>query len=358
MGTLTPNVNPNVTTTSSQSTQVPAFYQNYLDTLANQGASALSGATFAGPSSLQTQAFAGAPGTTTDYQPYLDSASSAIGGVNPNAGITAASPYLSAGTNAAYNTVGNYMNPYISDVTQQIQNLGEQDIANNISPMATAGAVGSGQFGSQRGAQVLGQSIANADTGIAAQQAQALESGYGQALTAAQQQQALEEQAGSTAGNLASTGVTQGLAQGQAEAGLGSQAQSHALAGLNAESTLGATQQQLNQQQSLFPFQALSDYGSLLSGTQIPTTTVGSSTAPASTGQLQPSTLAAGLSTAGVLGGIGSNVISGLSGLATSGNNGTTLGSQIGTAATGLSNYLGLKKGGKVRIIEGEYRHG
>jgi hypothetical protein len=227
---------------------------------------------------------------------------------------------------------------------QRMSDIAQRNIRQNLSPQATAAAVGSGQYGSQRGAQVLGQITAQAEQCLNANIANLLSQGYGQALTAAQQRQALLGQLGQTAGalgqqqasllgqlgqtaggltsqqmqNLITAGSTLGqqqtaanqiaaglgatasqaqAAQNQAQlqaaqtaaqsaaqqagalqaAGLGmgtlgQTAQGMNLADINALATLGAQQQQIAQNQQLFPLQKLSSLSSLLQGYQVPTT--------------------------------------------------------------------------------------
>ena len=349
---------PNITTTTTQQTNAPSFYNDYLSNLANQGAAALNNATFAGATPLQTQAFNTVGQLAGNYQPQLDAASQTTANANPLAGLNAANPYLQAGTNPTYNTVGNYLNPYTQDVVDQIGRLGEQNIERTVAPGAAASAVGSGQFGSQRGAQVLGQSLTDAQNNILAQQANALQTGYGQALTAAQAGNQNALNAGSTAGQLASQGTTQALQQGQQQGALAQTGQAMGLNDVNALATLGGQQQQINQAQSLFPYQNLTDYKSLLSGLQIPTSTTATSTGPGSAGQY-------GLSTLAQLGTLGSTAggvlqsypqiaqdLSSLynsSGLSSVINNaGTTL----QNAGSSLSSLLGFKEGGLVSLEE------
>jgi len=138
-----------------------------------------------------------------------------------------------------------------SNIAQALGNLNQQNIAQNLAPQATAGIVGSGQFGSSRGAGALGQVISNADIATQAQQAQAMQQDEANRLAASQQ-----------LGNLATT--TQNL-------GLGD---------VNALATLGAQQQQIAQNQQLFPMTQLTSESSLLKGATIPTATSSSYTGP------------------------------------------------------------------------------
>jgi hypothetical protein len=258
---------PNITTTQEQATATPQFYTDYLNQLASNGATAAQGAQYVGAMPLQEQAFTNVANNVGNYQPALNQAQNqintaaainpsaaaagtintamnqnAVGAANPylqsaanasplaaasqniNAatglsGANAASPYLNAGANTnvlgaaqpylnaaavpTSQTVNQYMSPYTQDVVNAIGNLGQANIAQNLSPQATAGLVGAGNFGSTRGQQALGEVLANAGLGITGQQASALQSGYQNALTAAQNQASLYGQLGSTAGTLA-----------------------------------------------------------------------------------------------------------------------------------------------------------
>ena len=212
---------PNITTTQSQATATPQFYLDYLNQIAKQGATAAQGAQYAGAQPLQQQAFGQVAENVGNYQPALSSA-----------------------VNLA-NSVGN------TSLADAVGNLGQANIAYNLAPQATAGIVGSGQFGSARGAGALGQVLANADLAITQQQQQALQQDMANRLAASQQ-----------LGTLANT--TQNL-------GLGD---------VNALATLGGQQQTIAQNEQLFPMQQLTAQANLLKGATIPTATSSSYTGP------------------------------------------------------------------------------
>jgi len=165
------------------------------------------------------------------------------------------------------------MSPYITNVVNALGDAGQRNIQQNLAPRATSGAVGSGQFGSQRGAQVLGQTISNADRDILNQQYQALNTGYGQALQAGTAQNQLMGQLGSTAAQAAGTGQTNLTQLGNAQSQLAAQQQGLSLADINALSTLGGQQQTIAQNQQLFPLNNLSTLSGMLRGYSVPTTT-------------------------------------------------------------------------------------
>lgn len=171
--------------------------------------------------------------------PYLASGTS-------TSGVTQANPYLQAGTQGSEQLIGNYLNPYTKDVISQIGAANQQNIAQNLSPGITSGAVGSGQFGSQRGANALALGISNANIGALSQQTQALQSGYAQALAAAQAQRTNQLNAGSTAGQLQNQFNSNQVNAGQISGNLqAQQAQQAIAAGLG----MGGLQSQYNSNQ-------------------------------------------------------------------------------------------------------------
>ena len=178
---------PNITTSQQQQTIAPSFYTDYLSNLATQGAQASQGAKYVGAQPLQTQAFdltKSAVGTASPYiqqaqtalqqpgvgalstaMPYLQQATetSGIAAFNPYAqqaasmsGAAAAQPYVQQAMGPSTSNIGAYMDPYTQQVVEKLGEQGQRQIQRNLAPGATAAAVGSGQFGSARGADVLG----------------------------------------------------------------------------------------------------------------------------------------------------------------------------------------------------------
>jgi hypothetical protein len=231
---------PSITTTQASKTTTPSWYNDYLSGLAKTGATAATGAQFVGPTSLQQQAFQDVAGAAGAYQPTLQAATN----------LTQAA----GGTNIA-DLSQKMMTPYAQNVVNALGNINQQNIARNLSPQATAGIVGSGQFGSSRGAGALGQVISGANLATQAQQQQALQAGYTQALQAAQNQVQNQLAAGQQLGNLATANQALGLGN------------------INALATLGGQQQQIAQQQQLFPLQTATAEAGLLRGYNVPTAT-------------------------------------------------------------------------------------
>jgi hypothetical protein len=238
---------PNITTTQSQNTTAPSWYTDYLSNLANKSTTAAAGATYQGAQPLQTQAFGATAALPGTYQPGIADAAALAKGVG--------------NTNVA-TRAGEFMQPYTSQVVDALGILGKRNINEYLAPSATAGAVGSGQFGSKRGAEVLGQSINTGLQNINAAQTQALQSGYTQALQAAQADQTNKLNAAQQMGALATAG------------------QNMSLADINALATMGGQQQTIANNEQMFPLQALNAASQTVRGFTVPTNVSSSYTGP------------------------------------------------------------------------------
>ena len=294
----------------NKETTAPSYYTDYLSTLANQGRAAAGQASYVGAQPLQTKAFESVCQNFGAQQPSIQIGKNLVGQAAGQDVTGAAAPFLQAGTTASplcaarplicqtanlnlSCVASQYMSPYIQTAVQGMSDIAQRNIRNNLSPAATAAAVGSGQFGSQRGAQVLGQINAQAQQCLNSQIANMQNQGYAQALqaatakqsalgnlanTAANAQQA-QNQANLTAGSTAAqAAANQGSLLNTAGTNMGNLAQTGAglnLACINAMSTLGGQQQTIGQNAQNFPLTNLASLGSLLQGYSIP---VGTST--------------------------------------------------------------------------------
>ena len=294
---------------ATTATSAPAYYTDYLSNLASKGtaAGAAVSPTAWDPNALQNQAFSNVASNVGNYQPGLATAGQTLGTAagtdvtgaaqpflgagTSTSGLSQANPYLQQGTQGADQLVNNYMNPYTSSVVNQIGAANQQNIAQNLSPAITAGAVGSGQFGSQRGANALAMGISNADIGALTAQTGALQSGYTQALQSAQAQRAAQLTAGQTAGTLQNQANSNQVAAGQVagnaanqegqlknavgsnQALLANQTQAQGLTDTSALANLGGQQQTIAQQRQLMPLDVLGKQASIMSGAQLPMTT-------------------------------------------------------------------------------------
>lgn len=314
---------PATVATSTDVTSAPEFYTNYLQDVANLGQAGIQQGGVAGFSPLQAQALSLAPevafagaGTAGTGQEYL----------------------TASGATPATALVNQYMNPYQQNVVNEMARLQQRGIQENILPNLRAGAAGTGQFGSQRAAQVTGQTLRDLQSDLLGRQYTALSEGYRGALGAAQADLQRQMQSGQALGQL-----------GQVQQGMGTQ-------GLQTLSTLGAQEQALGQRVLDQPMQQAQQYAKLLQGYAIPTTatkqTVGSqgySTSPLA----QIGGLLAALGSFGGQGGTTTGSSDGglfgsLLGLVGSGNLGSRVDFTGGASPGSYAKAFGLADGGEV----------
>lgn len=241
---------PNITTTQGQTTTAPSWYTDYLSDLSKNVTAQTTGpnaAQYVGAQPLQQQAFTAAGALPGQYKDTLQS------GVDMTQQV---------GKQDVAQRAGEFMNPYTTQVVDALGQLGQRNIQQFLAPQATSAAVGSGQFGSKRGAEALGGAINVGLQNLNATQAQALQTGYTQALQAAQADQQRQLDAGRQMGALAQQG--QGMD----------------LADINALATMGGQQQTIAQNEELFPLQALNQGAQALRGYSIPTSVSSTYTGP------------------------------------------------------------------------------
>lgn len=286
---------PNITTTQEQQTKAPTWYTDYLSGLANTGNQAAAGAQYVGATGLQNQAFNQVGQNVGNYQPTLNAATNLAA--------------MAGGSNIA-DMAGQFMNPYTQNVVDALGVQGRSNIERYLAPQATAAAVGSGQFGSKRGAEVLGQAMNTGLQNLNAAQQQALQTGYTQALQAAQNQVANQLAGSQQLGNLATSRQALGLGD------------------VNALATLGSQQQQIEQNRSLFPLQVAQQQAGLLRGYTIPTSVASTYTGPIP-GAYAASPLQQIAGVGSLLAGIGQTDF------------GKSIGSGVASGLGGISEYLG-----------------
>ena len=141
------------------------------------------------------QALSTGPGAFAAAQPFLNQA---VG----TSGVTAAQPYLQAAGESTAGAVQNFMNPYNEAVTNQIAKLGARNLSENLLPTVSDSFIRAGQFGGSRMGEFGARALRDTQESILGQQSQALQSGFGQALSAAQQEAQRQAQLASTAGGL------------------------------------------------------------------------------------------------------------------------------------------------------------
>lgn len=168
------------------------------------------------------------------------------GNVNP---LNVAAPFLgqSAQQWGSEGTVDQYMDPYIQHVLDRQQTLTQRNLDENLLPSLQSAFIGSGQFGSDRMAELAGQMGRTSAEGLQGQQLASLSQAYGQAGQMFGQDQARILQAGLGAGTLAGQGAELNLAAGEHMGALGSALQRLQYGDAAAMEAIGAQQRGLQQ---------------------------------------------------------------------------------------------------------------
>lgn len=231
---------PALTTVTQTGTQAPEFYTNYLQDIANLGQAGVQLGGVAGMSPLQMQAMAMAP----------TAAFSGMGTMGTGADLATAS-----GMTAAPQLAGQYLNPYTQNVVDEMARLQGRNIRENIMPALKGAAGAMGQFGSQRQYQATGQTLRDMQANLLGQQQAALQSGYQNAIQAAQ------------------TDLQRQMQSGQVLGGLGQLQSQAATTGLGTLGTLGGVEQAQAQKMLDLPMQQAQAFSKLLQGYTIPVTT-------------------------------------------------------------------------------------
>lgn len=227
-----------VPVSSTEQTVLPDWYTNYaMDILANQ--QAIAGRPFqayvdasgkpipriADFSPDQQQGFQATREGAFTFRPELGQASnvaqgtlgrSSLAAAQPNlqqagqytsqsttpTGLSMAQPFLGQAGQTSVSNIGAYMNPYTEQVVNRIGALGARTLQEQLIPGIQSQMIAAGQFGGTRQAELMGRALRDTMEGVSAQQAQALQQGYGQAAGLSQADLERQAQLASTAGSL------------------------------------------------------------------------------------------------------------------------------------------------------------
>jgi hypothetical protein len=291
---------PDIKQTTTTQDTAPSYYTNYLSGLSTAGTTAMGktpSQSVASYDPLQVMGYNNLPSAATAGQAGINAAQAtaaqAAQGVTPE-------------------RIQAFMNPYTSNVVDEMGRLSQQNVQRNLLPTMKAGFVGTGGLGSQRYAGALGQSLADVQAGLTGQQYGALSQGYTQAMKGALDEASLLNQTAGTQGRLAD------------------EAQSQALTGAGALTKGGAERQAYQQSLIDAPLRTATTASGLMRGYTMPTNQTQTFTGPKA-GQYQLSDL--------------QQLLTGLSGL---GAVNTTAGAKlIGGLGGGLTDILkGIFSGG------------
>lgn len=233
---------PDVTVTTTKADTAPDYYTNYLKSLANAGKTAAESTAatgIAGYDPMQTQGYGMVASGASAYEDYLKDAETSVS--KPAAGLDAA-------------RISALMDPYRTNVVDEMARLSQQNIQRNVLPSLKAGFVGSGNLGSQRYAGALGQSLADVQANLTGQQYGALSKGYSEALKAAMDEMSLQNEAAKT------------------QLGMAEKAQAMGLTEAGALTKAGAEKQAYEQAKLDYPMKMATAASGLMRGLQMPMT--------------------------------------------------------------------------------------
>lgn len=260
------NPPPNITTSSTSSTTMPGWYEDYTKGLIAR-ANVIGGEPYqpygapriAGFTGDQNQAFDLTRSNIGGWQPFMDAAATAT-----NRG---AAPW-SAGDRSQF------LSPYLGGVVDEIGRVGTQNLMDNVLPRVQSEFVGAGQHGSTRYLDAQNRAIRDATREITGQQSLALQRGY--------------DAAGTEYGQWADRALTGGQRLGA----LATLDQQLGMTDAAALESVGAQQQALNQrnldtgysdfiEQRDWPKNTANWMSSMIRGFQPPTTTTQVNNGPA-----------------------------------------------------------------------------
>ena len=243
----TPSTVPTSATTENI---LPDWYTNYaMDILSNQQAISNQPYTLydqpriASFAPQQQQAFDQTGQAATAYQPGLQQAAQTTQAADPYLGLYAAQPYMGAAAQTSASQVGQYMNPYTTNVVNRIGELGNRTLQEQILPNIRDKFIQGGTYGGSRNAEMFGRGVRDAMEGISAAQSQALQAGYTGSLGAASTDLSRIGNIGQNIASDYSVAGQQQLAQGAQQAALAGQAQSLGITGAGALQAAGGQQQ-------------------------------------------------------------------------------------------------------------------
>jgi hypothetical protein len=158
--------------------------------------------------------------------------------------------------------IGQLMDPYRTNVVDEMARLSQQNIQRNVLPSLKAGFVGSGNLGSQRYAGALGQSLADIQTNLTGQQYGALSKGYSEALKASLDELGIQNEAART------------------QLGMAEKAQQMGLTEAGALTKAGAEKQAYEQAKLDYPLKTALEVAGLMRGLQVPMSETETRTGP------------------------------------------------------------------------------
>lgn len=302
-----------VTTYGTSTSNVPQWISDFqqgiaskANAIAAQPYQAYNGPRIAGFNTDQTNAFQGIRDAQGSQEANFNSAISGARDAGAGANASgAAQPWLDKAGNPVYNTVNDYMNPYISNVVDRIGDMGARNLNEKFMPAINSDFIRAGQYGSTGQMAEIGKALRDTQGEVIAEQNKALSQGYQSALDTASSDANRFGQIGQTAGNMSDADTVARMNAAGKEGALATMAQDATYKDTNALGLAGAAEQQQTQSNLDLAHQDFVDQrdyqqnqlgwlNNISKGFEAPTSTTTSSTAPGTNFSASPISSALG----------------------------------------------------------------
>lgn len=238
---------PSVTTYGTSSTNIPQWLSDYTQGLIGQANAVASqpytpyqGPRIAGFTPEQQQAMALTEGNVGKYTGMGEGALSTTGNITGMASGMIPGAITNASKTYTGDTVNEYMNPYIDNVTKKAQELANRNFTETLMPQVQGMFTRAGQYGSANMADKMLKGTRDITEGLQS----SADASLAQAYTSGASTFGADA---SRAGQLAQLGMTSGLAGAQQEGNLAQILQKMGLTDAASLDTVGANKQAQNQ---------------------------------------------------------------------------------------------------------------
>lgn len=188
-------------------------------------------------------------------EPYMQNAQQSMQQSLAERALAAANPYLEASNRSAADLVGNYMSPYQEGVLDVIARQGARNLKENILPGVAESFIKAGQFGSRGMGEFGNRAVRDTQEAILNKQAELANQGYGQSMSAAQQDLARQAQLAGTVGSISGADLSRLLQGGSQYGQLGQTAGQLTAQQMQNLAALAQAQTQAGQAQQQFGIQ-------------------------------------------------------------------------------------------------------
>lgn len=273
---------PNIDTSKTTETAAPAFYDTYLQDIAKVGSAAIERdptANVAGLTQAQRDAItAGSNITAGDAD--ITGARSSLASAGQISAESAANPYLSSGTASSVSNINAYMDPYRTNVVNEIGRLGMENLNQVLLPQQTGRSVGYGDFGSSRAGRAYGATARGGLRDIMGAQSGSLSAGYKSALEAASRDLQRQIEAAKIAGDTATADALARRQEAIVGRDIGTTALDMELRGQEQQFKMGERERAYNQDIMNEPLVTAKNAADLFSNLKVPTTVTEKASAP------------------------------------------------------------------------------